>query len=175
MSCQNLPWRRVRSDRSVVWGTALWYSRSARPTTRMLSAYSSQTQAGIKAKTNITEHPGQFHPKNNMVTDSICQEHTSKYLQSVGAEILSIHFLNGFTNTCNIRVLNKCILGNAIHPLDINILKSIKTNTCFKKRLQQLQGATKKLQIRLEFVHSLEPQWTTFDFFPPLKQIEMSM
>lgn len=61
MSCQNLPWRRVRSDRSVAWGTALWYSRSARPTTRTLSAYSSQTQAGIKAKINITEHPGQFH------------------------------------------------------------------------------------------------------------------
>lgn len=138
MSCQNLPWRRVRSDRSVAWGTALWYSRSARPTTRTLSAYSSQTQAGIKAKINITEHPGQFHSDKqygytHTHTHSIYREHASQYLQSVGAEILSIHFLNGFTNTCNIRVLNKCILGNPIHPLDINILKSIKTNTCFKK------------------------------------------
>lgn len=134
MSCPNLPWRRVRSDRSVVWGTALWYSRSARPTTRMLSAYSFQIQAGIKAKINITEYPGQFHSdKQYGYTHTISAKNTSQYLQSVGAEILSIHFLNGFTNTCNIRVLNKCILGNAIHPLDINILKSIKTNTCFKK------------------------------------------
>lgn len=43
------------------------------------------------------------------------------YLEPVVSKIFPIHLLNCFTHTCNITVLQECILGNTIHFLNVNI------------------------------------------------------
>lgn len=60
------------------------------------------------------------------------------YLEPVVSKIFPIHLLNCFTHTCNITVLQECILGNTIHFLNVNILG--------RKRNDSQQQAEKDIQ-----------------------------
>lgn len=59
------------------------------------------------------------------------------YLEPVVAKIFPIHLLNCFTNTCNITVLQECILRNTVHFLNVNILGGKKEMT-ISNRLKRI-------------------------------------
>lgn len=68
------------------------------------------------------------------------------YLEPVISKIFPIHLLNGFTHTCNIAVLQECILRNTIHLLNVDILGK--------------KHKTEQLTVSKRTFHSVRSMWT---------------
>lgn len=62
-----------------------------------------------------------------MIEDFSLLENLDKYLESVGAQVFAVHFLNSFAHAGDVRVLHKGILRDTVNPLNIDILKKDKS------------------------------------------------
>lgn len=62
------------------------------------------------------------------------------YLESVISKIFPIHLLNCFTHTCNITVLQECILRNTIHFLNVNVLGKKKQSTVSNRQKRRFNN-----------------------------------